>query len=86
MIINAILNIVVSMFSFFTSFLPNVSELPLGLDNALQTAYAGFHAISRILPFLAIAMQYVLLGLVIELGYKTYQILLRFVNLMRGSG
>ncbi len=32
------------------------------------------------------AMNYFLVGIGMEMGYKTYQILVRFVNWIRGAG
>lgn len=86
MLISLVLNLIVILVSFLTSFLPKVTTLPLGLDNTLTTIYGFYRGASSMFAFLNTAMTYLLVGIGMEVSYKTYQILVRFINWIRGSG
>ena len=86
MLISLVLNLIVLLVSFFTSFLPKVTTLPLGIDTTLSTIYGFYKGASTMFGFLGTAMTYFLVGISMEMGYKTYQILVRFVNWIRGAG
>ncbi len=86
MLISLILNLIVLLVSFLTSFLPKVTSLPLGLDTTLTTAYGLYKGATAMFGFLNIAMTYFLIAIGMEVAYKTYQILVRFINWIRGSG
>lgn len=86
MLISLILNLIVILVSFLTSFLPKVTTLPLGLDGTLTTIYGFYRGASSMFAFLNTAMTYLLVGIGMEVSYKTYQILVRFINWIRGSG
>ncbi len=86
MLISLILNLIVLLVSFLTSFLPKVTTLPLGLDSTLITIYGLYKGASTMFTFLNVAMTYFLVGIGMEVAYKTYQILVRFINWIRGSG
>jgi hypothetical protein len=72
--------------SWAMSFLPKVTSLPLGLDSTITTIFGYYRAMSTIFPFLGTAMTYMLAGVGIELGYKTYQLVNWVINKLRGSG
>ena len=86
MLISLILNLIVLLVSLLTSFLPKVTSLPLGLDGTLITIYGLYKGASSMFGFLDMAMTYFLIGLGMEMGYKTYQVLVRFINWIRGAG
>ena len=86
MLISLILNLIVLLVSFLTSFLPKVTTLPLGLDATLTSIYGLYKGASTMFGFLNTAMTYLLVGIGMEMGYKTYQVLVRFINWIRGSG
>lgn len=86
MLISLVLNLIVILVSFLTSFLPKVTTLPLGLDSTLTTIYGFYRGASSMFAFLNTAMTYLLVGIGMEVSYKTYQILVRFINWIRGSG
>ena len=86
MLISLILNLIVLLVSFLTSFLPKVTTLPLGLDTTLSTIYGLYKGASIMFGFLSVAMTYFLIGISMETAYKTYQVLVRFINWIRGAG
>ena len=86
MLISLILNLIVLLVSFLTSFLPKVTSLPLGLDATLTTIYGFYKGATSMFAFLNTAMTYFLIGIGMESAYKTYQVLVRFINWIRGSG
>lgn len=86
MLISLVLNLIVLLVSLLTSFLPKVTALPLGLDNTLISIYGLYKGASSMFTFLNMAVTFMLVAIGMELGYKTYQILVRFINWIRGSG
>ncbi|MFA6458937.1 MAG: hypothetical protein WCV79_00885 [Candidatus Paceibacterota bacterium] len=86
MITSLLISFIMEAMSWAMSFLPKVTSLPLGLDSTITTIFGYYRAMSTIFPFLGTAMTYMLAGVGIELGYKTYQLVNWVINKLRGSG
>lgn len=61
-------------------FVDPITELPLGLTDALNTIYSLVHSGILVFPPLASAMVYFLLGILIESLYQVYRIIARIFD------
>lgn len=86
MITSLLLQFVMDALSWLLAFLPRITSLPLGLDSTITTIFGYYRAMATIFPFLGTAMTFMLAGVGIELGYKTYQLVNWVINKLRGSG
>ncbi len=86
MITSLLISFIMESMSWALSFLPKVTSLPLNLDSTITTIFGYYRAMATIFPFLGTAMTFMLAGVGIELGYKTYQLVNWVINKLRGSG
>jgi len=85
MILYLILKFMISILIFFLSPLSDVVSLPLGLDTSLTTAYSLVHAGVTVFPFLAIALQFLFLGITIEGAYYLWRFISYVARFIRGA-
>jgi len=86
MIIATLLALLFSLLNLAFFFVDPITELPFGMDTALSTIYGFVHAGTSVFPPLAFALTFLLFGISLELGYQAYQVVMRVVKLIRGSG
>lgn len=86
MIIATLLALLFTILNIAFFFVDPVLELPFGMEAALAQIYGLVHAGTTIFPPLAYALTFLILGITTELGYQGYQVVMRIIKLIRGSG
>jgi len=85
MIIYLVLKFFVAIIGFVLLPLSTITELPLGLDNALTTVYSLVHSGITVFPFIGIAMGYVLAAFAIELAFYSWLFISYVIKFIRGA-
>jgi len=74
MITALVLNLMFTVLNVLLFFVDPVTELPLGLTDALNTIYSLVHSGILVFPPLGSAMLYFILGITIEASYQIYRV------------
>lgn len=69
-----------------TFFLPEVTELPFGIDGAMETAISSFRAFMEVFPFFELPFYLFLFALGLEFMLMAWAFTKWFMQLIRGSG
>lgn len=86
MIVATLLALLFTILNLAFFFVDPITELPFGMDAVLTQIYGLVHAGTTVFPPLAYALTFLLFGISLELGYQAYQVVMRIIKLIRGSG
>jgi len=86
MIINFLFNLLATLLSFIFQQLPTVTSFPYGIDTYILQVYGFVHAMALIFPPASTFINLFLFGISIEIAFKIYQLIMKIIHLVRGSG
>jgi len=66
--------------------LPNVTELPWGLEDVLSVFMANINMIITTMPWMAVIWHVLVIGLTIKTALLVFDIFYKVVKLIRGGG